>query len=52
MYSKIPPDEIEPVTDIMIETMIELLSVLAMATEQIKQGRISKRAVTDALLMC
>ena len=33
-------------TDIIVKTMIELLSVLALATKQIKQGRFSKHAVT------
>ena len=30
-------------TDIIVKIMIELLSVLALATKQIKQGRFSKR---------
>ena len=33
-------------TDIIIKIMVELLSVLALATNQIKQGRFSKCAVT------
>lgn len=33
-------------TDIIIKIMVELLSVLALATKQIKQGRLSKYAVT------
>jgi hypothetical protein len=33
-------------TDIIIKIMVELLSVLAVATKQIRQGRFSKRAVT------
>jgi hypothetical protein len=40
-----------PVAGIIIKIMIELLSVLALATKEIKQGRISKRAVTDTLSM-
>jgi hypothetical protein len=33
-------------TDIIVKIMIELLSVLALATKQIKQGRFSKCAIT------
>ncbi len=33
-------------TDVIIKIMVELLSVLALATKQIRQGRFSKRAVT------
>jgi hypothetical protein len=36
-------------TDIIIKIMIELLSVLALATKQIKQGRFSKCLVTYTL---
>ena len=38
-------------TDIIIKIMVELLSVLALATKQIHQGRFSKHAVTYALIM-
>ena len=31
-------------TDIIVKIMVELLSVLALATKQINQGRFSKRA--------
>ena len=40
-----------PVANIIIKIMVELLSVLALATKQIKQGRLSKRVLTDTLLM-
>ena len=33
-------------TDIVIKIMVELLSVLALATNQVKQGRFSKHTVT------
>ena len=33
-------------TDVIVQIMVELLSVLALATKQIKQGRFSKR-ITD-----
>ena len=36
-------------TDIIIKIMIELLSVLALATKQIKQGRFSECALTSTL---
>jgi len=32
-------------TDIIVKILVELLSVLALATKQIKQGRFSKRAI-------
>jgi len=50
-YTTIPRTEMVPVTDIIIKIIILLLSVLALATKQIKQGRISKRAVKVILLM-
>ena len=37
--------------DLIIKIMVELLSVLALATKQIKQGRFSKWAVRYTLLM-
>ena len=39
-----PPTPI--MTDIIVKIMVELLSVLALATNQIKQGRFSKHSVT------
>jgi hypothetical protein len=50
-YTTIPPIAMASVTDIIIKILIELLSVLALATREIKQERFSKRAVTDTLLM-
>ena len=47
IYTTIPPTPI--ITDIIIKIMVELLSVLALATKQIKQGRFSKCAATYAL---
>ena len=44
IYTTIPPTPI--MTDIIIKIMVELLSVLALATNQIKKGRFSKHAVT------
>jgi hypothetical protein len=38
-------------TDIIVKIMVELLSVLALATKQIEQGRFSKCAVTYTLYM-
>ena len=43
IYTTIPPTQM--VTDIIIKIMVELLSVLALATKQIKQGRFSECAV-------
>ena len=39
------------VTDIVVKIMVEILSVLALATKQIKQGRFSKFAITYTLTM-
>ena len=36
-------------TNIVVKIMVELLSVLALATKQIKQGRFSKCAITYTL---
>ena len=44
IYTTIPPTPIT--TDIVIKIMVELLSVLALATKQINQGRFSKCAVS------
>ena len=38
-------------TDIIVKIMVELLSVLALATKQINQGRFSKCAITCTLRM-
>jgi hypothetical protein len=44
IYTTIPPTTM--MTDIIVRIMVELLSVLALATKQIKQGRFSKCAIT------
>ncbi len=44
VYTTIPPTPI--ITDIIVKIMIELLSVLALTTKQIQQGRFSKCTVT------
>ena len=44
VYTTIPSTPI--MTDIIIKIMVQLLSVLALATKQIKQGRFSKCGVT------
>ena len=43
IYTTIPPTPI--MTDIIVKIIVELLSVLALATKQINQGRFSKYAV-------
>src|SRR5579863_2845694 len=40
IYTNIPPTPI--ITEIVVKILVELLSVLALATKQIKQGRFSK----------
>ena len=41
---KIPPTTM--MTDIIIRIMVEVLSVLALATKQVKQGRLSTFTIT------
>ena len=43
VYTMIPPTPL--MTDIIVKIMVEILSVLALATKQIKEGRFSKCAV-------
>jgi hypothetical protein len=50
VYTTIPPTPI--MTDIIVKIMTELLSVLALATKQIKQGRFSKCAITINMSRC
>jgi hypothetical protein len=47
VYTTIPLSSM--MTDIIIKVMVELLSVLALATKQIKQGRFSECTVTYTL---
>jgi hypothetical protein len=49
IYTTIPPTPL--MTDIIIKIMVEFLSVLALATKQIKQGRFSEGDVIYALPM-
>ena len=44
VYTDIPPTD--AMTHILVKIMVELLSVLALATKQIKQGRFSKNTVS------
>ena len=45
----IPP--IPMMADIIVQIMVELLSVLALATKQVKQGRFSECVITCMLPM-
>jgi hypothetical protein len=47
IYTTIPPTSI--MTDVVIKIMVELLSVLALASKQIKQGRLGECASTCTL---
>jgi hypothetical protein len=49
IYATIPPNTI--MTEVIVKIMLELLSVLALASKQIKQGRFSERAITFILSM-
>jgi hypothetical protein len=43
VYTNIPPTPL--ITEVLVKIMVELLSVLSLATKQIRQGRFSKRAI-------
>jgi hypothetical protein len=43
IYTTIPPTPV--LTEVVVKIMVELLSVLALASKQIKQGRLSKYAI-------
>lgn len=45
IYTEVPPTT--AMTDILCKIMVELLSVLALATKQINQGRFSKSILPD-----
>jgi hypothetical protein len=47
IYTDLPPSP--SMTDIIVKIMVELLSVLALATKQTKQGRFSRRILTSDL---
>ena len=49
IYTTIPPNTI--LTEVIVKIMLELLSVLALASKQIKQGRFSKCPTTLLLSM-
>jgi hypothetical protein len=49
IYTTMSPTPI--MTDVIVKIMVELLSVLALATKQIEQGRFSKCAFTNTLYM-
>ncbi len=49
VYATIPPTQV--MTEVIVKIMAELLSVLALASKQIKQGQFSKYALTYTLFM-
>jgi hypothetical protein len=49
IYTKIPPTS--AMTEMIIKIMAELITVLALATEQIKQGRFSMSALANNNLL-
>jgi hypothetical protein len=50
IYTKIPPTPI--MTEIIVKILVELLSTLAVATKQMKQGRPSEYLVPGLCLIC
>jgi hypothetical protein len=49
IYTMVPPSPM--LIEVVVKIMIEFLSVLALASKQIKQGRLSKCAVTYILFV-
>jgi hypothetical protein len=49
IYTSIPPTPI--ITDIIVKIIVELLSVLSLATKQIRQGRFSRHIIMYELLV-
>ncbi len=47
IYTKVPPTE--AMTEIVVKILVELLSTLALATKQVKQGQPSESIFTDGL---
>ena len=47
IYTKIPPTP--AVDEVIVKIMVELISTLALATKELKQGRLSKYFVVDML---
>jgi hypothetical protein len=47
IYTRIPPNEAAALGDILVKIMAELLFTLALATKQIKQGRLSEFVPVD-----
>jgi hypothetical protein len=45
IYTTIPPTT--PMTDILVKWLVELLSILALVTKQVEQGRWSESALPD-----
>ena len=48
IYTKIPP--MISMTEMIIKILVELLSILALATKQIQQGKLSKSVLDGAVL--
>ena len=48
-YTEVPPTA--AMTDVIVKIMIEMLSILAIATKEIKQGRISALIYVYLLLL-
>jgi len=48
IYTKIPPTP--ALTDILVKIMVELLSTLALATNEVKRGRLSELALAGVVL--
>ena len=49
IYTTIPPTPL--MTEVIVKIMVELLSVLALASKQIEQGRISKYTLIHTSFM-
>jgi hypothetical protein len=47
IYTEIPPDQAPAMTGIVTKIMAELITVLALATKEMKQGRLSMFALAN-----
>ena len=50
VYTEVPPTD--AMTHILVKVLVELLSVLALATKQVKQGRFSRHFLTYLVTCC
>ena len=50
IYTEIPPNQAPAITEVVIKIMAELITVLALATKQMKQGRLGMFALANNIV--